>query len=134
MANGGEQPELPASVTGTRQKPQVTVTMPHDRHFPGRLGRRIDARPGDKNTMIEPWVDVRADIDAINHGEAIVDQSKATAWINSRLYGFHTGTGSTGKLFPMWGRGLIPMDQKQIRALEKVITMGSTNDPSGFSR
>ena len=54
--------------------------------------------------MLEPWVDVRADLDAINAGEGIYDP--ATRWIrvNGRLYGMH----ENGTKFPIEGDGIIP--------------------------
>ena len=118
MANGGEQPERPASVTGTRQKPQVTLGMPsRTRHDPDGIAARGKSRKGDRNTMIEPWVDVRADIDAINRGEAIVDRERATAWIHGRLWGFHTDTGTA---YPISGTGFISLTQAQHSALRMI--------------
>jgi len=68
--------------------------------------------------VIEPWVDVQADIDAINRGEAIVDREKATAWTAGRLYGFHTDSGTS---YPISGEGFIAMDQKQYSAFKQII-------------
>ncbi len=74
--------------------------------------------------MIEPWVDVQADLDAINRGEAIVDHQHATAWINGRLWGFHTDTGTA---YPMEGKGFVRLNQLQFFALRTIARYNGLN-------
>ena len=61
--------------------------------------------------MIDPRVVtdqmVLDEVEAINRGEAIVDRQHGTAWINGRLYGYHTDTGT---VYPMRGDGFVEMD------------------------
>ena len=126
MAIGDEPPQPPAHVTGTRQKPQVTLGMPsRTRHDPDAISARGKSRKGERNTVIEPWVDVQADIDAINHGEAIVDRERATAWVNGRLWGFHTDTGTA---YPIRGNGVIPLTQAQHSAVRMIAGYTELNE------
>lgn len=79
--------------------------------------------------MIDPRVVtdemILDEIEAINRGEAIVDRQHATAWINGRLYGYHTDTGTA---YPMRGEGFVEMDQRQYSALRMVIRYNGLND------
>ena len=84
MGNPGE-PNPPSWVTGIKQKPHVTIPQPAARHYLMRVSKSSPSRSGDKNTVILPEVDVSADMDAINRGDAIVDKERATAWVNDRL-------------------------------------------------
>jgi len=70
------------------------------------------AEVGDRNTMIEPWVDVRADIDAINGGKAFCHRASGRIWIHGRLYGTHTDR-RTGTIFPISGAGFIGISSAQ---------------------
>jgi len=70
--HGAEKP--PSWQTGTQQCPPVIVSKPASRHYIMQIGKASPSRSGDRNTVIEPWVDVQADMDAINRGEAIVDR------------------------------------------------------------
>ncbi len=53
--------------------------------------------------MLEPWVDVRADLDAINAGEGIYDPATRRIRVNGRLYGMH----ENGTTFPIEDNGII---------------------------
>lgn len=132
LANEDERDQPPAGVTASRQKPPVTVAMPNARHFPHTFGRRIFTHggKGSKTTVFEPWVDVQADVDAINRGEGFVDTEKATIWINGRTYGYHSDRGSKSRLFPKEGVGTIQLLDKHVRALEKVIAYNGLNERS----
>lgn len=59
-----------------------------------RVSKSSPSRSGDKNTVFLPEVDVSADMDAIDRGDAIVDKERATAWVSGRLGGFHTDRGT----------------------------------------
>jgi hypothetical protein len=100
--------------------------MPNARHFPHKM--TANSYTDKQNTMIAPWVDVQADIDAINRGEAIVDRSNATAWTNGRLYGYHTDQGPEGTAYPRSGHGFTPFNGAQHRVLRYAIQEGGLTD------
>ncbi|MGC4106758.1 MAG: hypothetical protein QM753_10470 [Thermomicrobiales bacterium] len=114
-------------MTGIKQQPNVEVTKPASRHYITQVGKGSKSRPGDRNTIIDPWVDVQADIDAINRGDAYVDIGKANAWINGRFYGYHSDTGTA---WPISGEGFIELDQRQYSALKKVAEYNGLNTRS----
>ncbi|MGC4107762.1 MAG: hypothetical protein QM753_15685 [Thermomicrobiales bacterium] len=77
--------------------------------------------------MIEPWVDIQADVDAINQGSGFVDLASARVWVHGRLWGYHADTG-LGTLWPIEGDGFIPLDQRQYRALTIVAGYNGLTD------
>jgi len=97
-----DQRRPPTHVTGTQRAPDVIATWPNARH--GVTTFSASSWNRKRNSLLEPWVDVRADLDAINAGEGIYDP--ATRWIrvNGRLYGMH----ENGTKFPIEGDGIIP--------------------------
>lgn len=76
--------------------------------------------------MLEPWVDVRADLDAINAGECIYDPATRRAWIHGRLYGIH----ENGTAFPIEGDGIIVVSRGAFRALQAYEEYNGINDRS----
>lgn len=114
-------------VTGIKQKPNVEVTKPASRHYVMQIGKGSPSRPGDRNTIIEPWVDVQADMDGLNRGDGYVDIGLANAWINGRFYGYHFDTGVS---WPILGNGFIPLDQRQYSAFKKVVEYNGLNTRS----
>lgn len=140
MANT-ERRRPPAWVKGTQQKPQVSVRKPVGRHYPGKVefedkGRRNNKRADrgtdpTRNTMIDPRVVtdemVRNDLDGINRGDAVVDQGQETAWINGRLWGFHTNTGTS---YPIEGEGFVQMNAIQYYALRTIARYTGINPDS----
>ncbi|MGB3327342.1 MAG: minor capsid protein [Thermomicrobiales bacterium] len=118
LANADKRPKPPAHVTGKRQVPNVTVKPPASRHYIMQVSPASPSRSGNRNTVIEPWVDVQADIDAINRGEGIVDHGRANAWVNGRLYGYYADRGTA---WPISGDGFITMDQKQYSAFRQIV-------------
>jgi hypothetical protein len=63
-----------------------------------------------KNTVIEPGVDVAGDVAAIRSG--LATRSGDTFSINGRVYGSHDGT-----LFPISGQGFHQLDRGAFKAL-----------------
>jgi hypothetical protein len=121
----------PAWVEGTQQVPQVLVRKPFERHDPRKIefenrGRRNKKRAqqgtdATRNTMIDPRIVtdrmIGDDLEAINRGDAVVDRQHGTAWINGRLWGYHTDTGT---VFPMEGDGFVSMSAIQYYALRTI--------------
>jgi hypothetical protein len=64
-----------------------------------------------RNTVIEPWVDVDADIRAILEGNSI--RSGADYIVGGRVYGVE----ESGTLFPRRGPGFIELDRASYKAL-----------------
>lgn len=73
------------------------------------------------NSVILPHVDVQADVDAINLGQA--ERVGSDFKINGRIYGVE----SNGTLFPRSGDGIIEMDRSSYGALQVMIQ--HTGDP-----
>jgi hypothetical protein len=71
-----------------------------------------------QNTMIDPRIVtnsmIQAELDAINRGDAIVDRQHGTAWINGRLWGYHT---DNGRMYSIQGDGFVSMSAIQYYAL-----------------
>lgn len=84
--------------------------MPERRHFADRLTARSVRHTG-QNTVIMPWVDVLADVEAIRAGLAIRDGNTFT--INGRTYVLEPG----GRLFPREGEGMYRLSRGEYRAL-----------------
>ncbi len=81
--------------------------------------------------MIDPNVlsdaGIQADMDAINRGEAIVDRQGGTAWINGRLWGYHT---DNGRSYPVEGAGFIRLTQRHYSALKMIARYTGLNAES----
>jgi hypothetical protein len=77
--------------------------------------------------MIEPWVDVRAEIDAINRGEGYYDKETGRIWINGRLWGTHSDR-RTGTLFPIEGDGFIQVTSIQHYAFRTFVRYNGIAD------
>jgi hypothetical protein len=60
-----------------------------------------------------PWVDVDADMDAVNRGDGYFHAGTRQTWINGRLYGMH----DNGTTYPIQGEGIIPCGRETYRAL-----------------
>lgn len=114
----------PAHITGTRRAPDVTATRPHARH--GLTSFTASHQPKEHNSLIWPWVDVRADIEAINAGEGIYDPATRRVWINGRLYGMH----DDGRTYPMEGGGMIPVNRGAYRGLLIIQRYNGINERS----
>jgi len=84
--------------------------VPDRRHYAERLSARSQRRTGE-NTVIMPWVDVFADVQAIRAGLAIRDGNAFT--VNGRVYVLEPG----GRLFPREGDGLHRLTRGGYRAL-----------------
>ena len=119
-----DETDPPSWVTGIRQKPHLVVRRPASRHFLTQIGKNSQSRPGDRNTVILPSLDITGDIDAINRGDAYVDKERATAWVNHRLWGFHTDSGTA---YPIHGEGLVSLEQNVYSALKKLAEYNGMN-------
>jgi hypothetical protein len=105
-------------VAGRGNVPSSPLKPPHWRHSIEQV-RLWPRKVTSINTMIEPWVDVQADADAINHGA--VARAGDTFTVNSRTYGFYQG-----RLFPISGAGFIQLNKTEYRILGIYNTFGDT--------
>ncbi len=115
----------PDCFTGTPGTLPVTVQAPNSRHDIMRVSSR--SRGEAENTMIEPWVDVDADLAAINTGLGLYDKETSRVWVNGRLYGFYPHSGT---VWPIEGEGLIPTTQIQHFALRTLVRYNGINERS----
>lgn len=112
---GKERPATPSNIKGTRRPPDVTATWPNARH--GVTTFTASSWNRRRNSLLEPWVDVRADLDAINAGGGVYDLATRRVWVDGRLYGIH----EHGTTFPIEGDGIIPVGRGACRALAQRI-------------
>lgn len=104
-------------------RPPKEARRPADKHFTALV--RSDSVVGGKGfiTMIDPSVDVQADIDAINRGEGFYHRETGRIWINERLYGTHTDH-RRGTLYPVSGSGFFVISTLQHYALRRYLEFG----------
>jgi hypothetical protein len=91
---------------------------PASRHYIRNVRQNSYVR--DRNTVIEPWVDIDADVGAILVGNA------ARAGDTFEFDGRRWGVESNGTLYPISGPGFIRLDRESYRALGVYNTFGDT--------
>lgn len=89
--------------------PPVVALRPNRRHRLAAVRQKTYAAK--VNTVISSWVDVEADVNAVNHGAARREGDRYI--INGRRYGMEPG----GRLFPIDGSGFTQLTRPQFRAL-----------------
>jgi len=90
--------------------PPVTATRPNPRHFLDNINQSTVAKP--VNTVIEPGVDVTADIAAINRGDAVLENGEYL--VNGRRYRLH----DNGTAYPTTGDGLHQLTRQEFKVLQ----------------
>ena len=93
------------------------LRRPADRHSALKVKQKTLAK--EKNTVIEPGVDVQKDVDAINAGDAA--RTGETFTVNGRTYGLHDGT-----LYPISGTGFHQLERGAFKALGVLNEFGPT--------
>jgi hypothetical protein len=88
------------------------------RHFIGRVRQSSLAR--DRNTVIEPWVDVGHDLATVRAGGAVRVENRLL--VNSRVYGIE----ASGTLYPIAGPGFQFLDRAAFKALGVYNQLGDT--------
>ncbi len=112
-ADGPKKPDLKGTAKGKE------LRQPNQRHLLDRINTRSKFR--DKNTIVLPWVDVAADIDAIQEGRARWDSGTSR---------YTTPTGRSyavkdnGTVFPEAGPGFVLLDRFEYQALQHYIQAG----------
>lgn len=92
---------------------------PNDRQFFSKIKQKTSAH-SDKNTVIMPWVDVNADVAAINSGN--VTPVKGIYTVNGRSYAVH----DNGTLYPTTGDGFVTLNRAEYNALGVYNSFGDT--------
>jgi hypothetical protein len=90
-------------------KPSRPLRRPNRRHFQIHVG--VKSTPKERNTIIQPWVDVTSDVWAINAGRGI--RIGNTVTIDRRTYGIEP----TATLYPISGPGFVSLDRGAYKAL-----------------
>jgi len=132
-----EQSEEDAPPPGYVRGPvPLDPRRPANRHDLMRLGAKDSAKRGSKlgetiNTIIEPWVDVEADMTEMRIGRAHYHAGQARIWVNGRTYGMHVSTNS-GTIFPIAGPGFVPLTGRQHQALRVFVHYNGINTRSEY--
>lgn len=102
----------------TGELPRRPVRRPSDRHDIRRV--RLNGRRKEENSVFDPSVDVQADVDAINRGEA---RRQGEYWfVNERRY----MRKPSGQLTPVDGEGVYYLDRVEYHALGAYNVYGVT--------
>ncbi len=102
------------------------VKTPHRRHRLSGFAAKSLVR--DQNSLIEPWVDILADMEAINAGLGSYDSATRRVHVNRRTYGVH----DNGTAFPISGEGVIQVNRGTYKALLIMRRYNGVNDRSRF--
>lgn len=102
--------------------PQRVIQSPHPRHFFRDVFQGRYSPHGNINTVIEPGVDVAADVRAINAGQATRLPNNEIL-TNQRVYGIHA---ETGRLFPIEGVGFHQLSRQEYNTLGVLNKLGDT--------
>ena len=120
---------LVAMMTGSRtggssgEKPKTPLKPPADRHWFNRIKEKSPAK--EKTSVAEPWVDMKADTEQINSGQAVRKGDKFI--VNGRTYGQHDGT-----LYPESGPGIHPLDREAFKAFKMYKKFGNTPEAERY--
>lgn len=99
-----------------KNRPPQNARPPHPRHQLAHVNQRSVRKP--LNTVIESWVDVAADVVAINQGDA--DRRGDIYAVNGRRYRLET----TGRLAPFDGPGFHVLNRRAYQARGMYNTLG----------
>ncbi len=111
----------PAKVTA-----YANIKNPNARHYAKKVVQGSNACvPKVDNTVIEPWVDVNADIQAIKSGQIQPVNGQFT--VNGRIYAIHNGA-----FHPVSGQGLHYLDRGGYQALSVYNKFGLTSQAEGI--
>jgi hypothetical protein len=95
-----------------------TLRAPSRRHYLNNIDQRTVAK--DLNTVIEPNIDIAADMVGIRSG--LAERNGETFQINGRIYGQHNGI-----LYPISGTGFHQLDRPAFKALGVYNKFGDTS-------
>jgi len=99
------------------------LRSPCERHYIRKVTHKSMAK--EKNTVIEPWVNVMEDVIAIRAGQAQRKNNEFT--INSRIYGVENTIADYNTLYPIQGAGFHQLNRAAYKALGIYNKFGNTN-------
>ena len=114
-----EKPPAPGP-GGHVPKAKPPLKKPVRRHDPCKTKGNDPTK--EKNSMLDPDVDVDADLAKISKGEFVKNGDEIV--VNGRTYGYHADTGTT---FPMSGPGVVDMDRAQHQLLKQLNSQSFEN-------
>ncbi|WNG31481.1 hypothetical protein F0U62_11870 [Cystobacter fuscus] len=106
-----------------RSASPLDVNPPASRHSAKKVNQKTVAK--DVNTVVEPRVDMNADVAAIKEGHAAVGRAPGgdvSYTVNGRTYGAHPN----GTLYPIEGDGFHTLDRDSFKALGVYNKFGDT--------
>ena len=120
-----KQPTTPGQQTAALEgtQPSVGARRPASRHTLKKVTQGSVAK--ELNTVIEPRVNIAADVEAINTGHAVPGKTAEgvrTYTVNGRTYGVE----ANGTLFPMTGDGFIMLNRNAYKVLGIFNKFGDT--------
>ncbi len=114
----GEVHTLTADETQAVIKNTVVVQKPGPRHFLTKITAK--SQSDTLNTVIDPSVDVNADVADINAGKGVPGENN-TVTVNGRTYGMK---GTSSRIYPMEGTGFYQLNGATYSALKYYIDKG----------
>jgi hypothetical protein len=123
LGPGGGQSSAPPT-SNPSAVDTASVRPPAPRHHANRVDQRTLAK--DLNSVMEPRVDVSADIAAMKAGRAQIGRTpngELSYSVNGRTYGAH----SNGTLYPIQGDGIHVLDRGAFKALGVYNQFGDTS-------
>jgi hypothetical protein len=114
----------PRCTTNCAKLPRSAV-RPNRRHDPCKTKGNDPTK--DQNSMLDPAVDVAADMAEMNAGN--FTRAGEDIVVNGRTYGWHPDTGVT---FPKSGPGVVQLDRNQHQFI-KMLNSGSMEDAMKFA-
>jgi hypothetical protein len=123
MGPGGAGGPRTQSTSGQSTGDTLNVRPPAARHYAKQVDQRTVAK--DVNSVLEPHINVEADIKAIRAGQAQAGRAPGGEFsysVNGRTYGMHTN----GTLYPVEGVGVHTLDRASFKALGVFNQFGDT--------
>lgn len=115
------------SQTETTNNLHEKVCEPHDRHIYSKINQKTKVK--DRNTVIEPGVDYKKDIEDIKQGKAKYDAKNRQFEVNGRTYQIHDKARKNGdyRSYPIGGKGTHQLDRGEFKAFKTYKT--HSNNP-----
>lgn len=115
------------SQTETTNNLHEKVCEPLERHIYSKINQNTTVK--DKNTVIEPGVDYKKDIEDIKQGKAKYDAQNRQFEVNGRTYEIHNKPRQNGdyRSFPIGGKGTHQLNRGEFKAFQEYKT--HSNNP-----
>lgn len=104
-------------------KPPIPLRVPNRNRHVARLVRQRTPTRGNVNSVVESWVDMRADIAAINRGEGIRHGNDYV--VNGRRYRNKSGA-NDARTYPVDGIGVHSLTRGEFNAFKLYNELGDS--------